>query len=143
VDAPAPIILLNGASSAGKSTLAKELQARLPVPFWHYLIDHLLAAQVLPRARIDSGEFRWPQQREAFFDGFHRSIAAFAGAGNPLIVEHIVETGGWVKRRPTSPSHTVLGTGTSSARRLRRLTFWPARWPTPGRRGRRTAPSAG
>jgi chloramphenicol 3-O phosphotransferase len=34
-------------------------------------------------------------ERAKFFDGFHRSIAAFAAAGNDLIVEHIVEEPAW------------------------------------------------
>jgi chloramphenicol 3-O phosphotransferase len=89
------IILLNGASSAGKSTLARGLQAALAEPFWHYSIDHLLAAQIVPQQRIDSGDFPWRSVRPQFFDGFHRSIAAFAAAGNHLIVEHIVETAAW------------------------------------------------
>ena len=64
------ILLLDGASSAGKSTLARALQARLPEPFWHWSIDHLLASGTLPRERIDSGEFAWAAIREAFFDVF-------------------------------------------------------------------------
>ena len=91
------VILLNGASSAGKSTLATALQQRLPLPFWHYSIDHLASAKVLPRARIDSGEFPWPAQRQQFFQGFHRSIQAFAAAGNSLIVEHIIEAESWLR----------------------------------------------
>jgi chloramphenicol 3-O phosphotransferase len=92
------IILLNGASSSGKSTLAQALQVRLPLPFWHYSIDHLVAAQVLPRQRIDSGEFPWPTLRQQFFEGFHRSIPALAAGGNNLVVEHIVETQAWMHR---------------------------------------------
>ena len=42
------IILLNGASSSGKSSLAQALQRQLDEPFWHWSIDHLLAARVLP-----------------------------------------------------------------------------------------------
>ncbi len=95
---PGHIILLNGASSAGKSTLARALQQRLPLPFWHWSIDHLRAARVLPQARIDAGEFAWGGLRETFFDGFHRSIPALAAAGNHLIVEHIVETRAWMDR---------------------------------------------
>jgi chloramphenicol 3-O phosphotransferase len=90
------IILLNGASSSGKSTLAKALQARIETPFWHFSIDHLLAAGILPQERTDSGEFSWSASRESFFDGFHRSIPALAEAGNNLIVEHIVETEAWM-----------------------------------------------
>ena len=95
---PGNIILLNGASSSGKSTLARALQSLLPLPFWHYSIDHLLAASVLPRARIDSGEFAWHDLRQQFFEGFHNSIPAFARAGNHLIVEHIVESREWMNR---------------------------------------------
>lgn len=92
------IILVNGASSAGKSTLSRCLQARLEAPFWHYSIDHLLAAGVLPMKRVASGEFPWSGMRAAFFEGFHRTLPALAEAGNDLIVEHIVETEAWMSR---------------------------------------------
>lgn len=95
---PGKIILLNGASSSGNSTLARALQERLPLPFWHYSIDHLNAAKVLPRNRIDSGEFPWPSLRQPFFEGFHRSLPALAAGGNHLVVEHIVETKEWMHR---------------------------------------------
>ena len=92
------IIFLNGASSSGKSTLARGLQAGLDEPFWHFSIDHLSAARVLPWDRIKSGEFPWGGLREAFFDGFHRCLPALAQAGNNLIVEHIIETRAWMDR---------------------------------------------
>jgi len=91
----ARIILLHGASSSGKSTLARALQARIELPFWTISIDHLRDAGVLPSARIASGEFRWREMRPAFFSGFHRSLRAYAEAGNNLIVEHILDTTGW------------------------------------------------
>ena len=47
---PGQIILLNGTSSAGKSTIAKQLQAVLPQPYLHTGIDHFLAAA--PWARL-------------------------------------------------------------------------------------------
>lgn len=92
------IIFINGASSSGKSTLSGALQAELEEPFWHFSIDHLRAANVLPRQRIKSGDFSWPDMRPAFFDGFHRCLPALAGAGNNLIVEHIVESEAWMQR---------------------------------------------
>lgn len=94
------IILINGPSSVGKSTLARGLQAKLEEPFWHYSFDHLRVADanVLPMARIRSKEFDWAALRPAVFEGFHRSLAAFAGAGNNLIVDHIVETQAWMDR---------------------------------------------
>jgi chloramphenicol 3-O phosphotransferase len=95
---PGCILLLNGASSSGKSTLARMLQARMPTPFWHISIDHLRDSGVLPTARIRSKEFDWRALREPFFIGFERSLVAYAEAGNDLIVEHIMESEAWLKR---------------------------------------------
>jgi len=95
---PGKIILLNGASSSGKSTLARGLQQNLDEPFWHFSIDHLFAARVLPKTRIDAGEFAWSGLRRQFFDGFHRCLPALADAGNNLIVEHIIEEASWMPR---------------------------------------------
>ena len=92
------IILLNGASSAGKSTLARGLQAALDEPFWHYSIDHLRAAKILPDERIINGNFAWRDLRPQFFHGFHLTIPVLAEAGNNLIVEHIIETREWMDR---------------------------------------------
>ena len=89
------IIFINGASSAGKSTLCAGLQARLPEPFWHFSIDHLSAAKVLPMERIRSGESPWATMQAAFFEGFHRCLAALAAAGNNVLVEHIIEEESW------------------------------------------------
>ena len=91
------IILLNGASSAGKSSLARALQASLDEPFWHWSIDHVLASGTLPRELFVPGRFDWAALRPAFFEGFHRSLPALASAGNHLIVEHIVETADWMR----------------------------------------------
>ena len=92
------IILINGASSSGKTTLARALQQSLEEPFWHFSIDHLREAGVLPMERIRAGEFDWPLLRPSFFDGFHRCLPVLAQAGNSLIVEHIVETEEWMNR---------------------------------------------
>ena len=92
------IIVVNGASSAGKSTLCRALQASLDQPFWHFSIDHLRAAGILPAHRIDAGDFAWHDLRPAFFEGFHRCLPALALAGNNLLVEHIVETRAWMSR---------------------------------------------
>lgn len=92
------IILINGASSSGKSTLSRALQARLDEPFWHISIDHLRDAGILPLQRIRNGDFAWADMRPTFFDGFHHCLPALAEAGNNLIVEHIVETEDWMQR---------------------------------------------
>lgn len=89
------IILLHGPSSSGKSTTAAALRRAIDRPFWHISIDHLRDAGVLPDDRLKSGDFLWSHMRKPFFDGFHRSLPAYAGAGNNLIVEHILDTPGW------------------------------------------------
>lgn len=90
------IIILHGPSSSGKSTTAKALQDLIERPFWHISIDHLRDSGVLPDQRIKQGDFDWSGMRAAFFDGFHRSLAAYASAGNNLIVEHILDDPAWV-----------------------------------------------
>lgn len=90
------MILLNGASSSGKSTLARRLQDTLDIPFLLLSGDLLIEARSLPGRRDTEGPFAWAgQMRPRFFDGFHRCIPAMAAAGNDLIVEHVVEFTGW------------------------------------------------
>lgn len=93
---PGKIIFLHGASSSGKSTLARDIQARIDEPFWDISIDHLRDAGVLPSARFKSGEFDWKVARRPFFAGFHQSLAAYAASGNNLIVTHVLDTQGWL-----------------------------------------------
>jgi chloramphenicol 3-O phosphotransferase len=84
------IILLNGTSSAGKSTLAKALRVELEPQFHYYSSDQLADAGFRPRDK--DVRFKY---RESFFEGFHRSIPAFAEVGLDLLVEHIVERQSW------------------------------------------------
>ena len=93
---PGRIILLNGASSSGKSALAAVLQAALDEPFLHVSSDRFVAAGMLPPRREDGGPFDWWHQlRPRFFAGFHRCLPAFAEAGNDLIVDHVIEFRSW------------------------------------------------
>jgi chloramphenicol 3-O phosphotransferase len=86
------VIILNGTSSAGKSTLARALREAMAEPFCYFSSDQLAETgfRALREFPDDS-----PTERDRFFDGFHRSIAAFAMAGNHLIVDHIVEKQDW------------------------------------------------
>jgi chloramphenicol 3-O phosphotransferase len=88
------IILLNGASSAGKSTLSKAIQRALDEPFLHLASDYF--SVILPERRDAEGAFKWLDNvRPRYFDGFQRCIAAFAAAGNDLIVDHVIEFRSW------------------------------------------------
>ncbi|NVO58173.1 AAA family ATPase [Rhodobacteraceae bacterium B1Z28] len=91
------IIFLHGASSSGKSMIARALQHRIDEPFWHVSIDHLRDAGVLPLIRYRRGDFDWQSDRAKIFDGFHKSLAAYATAGNNLILEHILDTPRWAE----------------------------------------------
>jgi chloramphenicol 3-O phosphotransferase len=94
--APGRVLLLNGASSSGKSTLATALQEALDEPFLHVSSDHFVAAGMLPRRRDDDGPFDWWRHvRPRFFAGFHRCLPALAQAGNDLIIEHVIEFHAW------------------------------------------------
>lgn len=93
---PGNVIMLNGASSSGKSTLARYCQDLLEEPFLHLCSDQLVDGGALPRRRDSTGPFAWSEQlRPLFFDGFHRCVPAMASAGNNLIVDHIIEYRSW------------------------------------------------
>ena len=84
------IILLNGTSSSGKSTLAQALRPKLEPQFHYYASDQLADAGFRPLNEEARSVWRKP-----FFDGFHNSIPAFAGAGLDLLIEHIIEEQSW------------------------------------------------
>lgn len=90
------IILLNGPSSAGKSTLAKAIQSRIDQPFWHVASDQFVEAGMLPGRRDEGGDFAWTAMRPRFFHAFHRCLGAIAGAEHNLIVDHVIEFETWM-----------------------------------------------
>jgi len=99
---PGRVILLTGASSSGKSTLARMLQDALDEPFLYVSTDQFVAAGMLPRRRDRTGPFNWWNElRPRFFEGFHRCLPALAEAGNDLLVEDIIEFRAWRERLAT------------------------------------------
>ena len=88
------IILLNGISSSGKSSISRELQAMLPEPYFQVSID---AFEDMPPERYDEGgAFAWEALFPTMLAGFHRAIAALASAGANQIVDHVmVHRQGW------------------------------------------------
>ena len=97
---PGSLILVNGASSAGKTTLCRAVRDALPRPFLHFSLDFFMFdANVLPRT--PEGKIRdWPQLRPQVFQGFHRCLPALLNAGNNLVVDYIIETPGmWAEFR--------------------------------------------
>ena len=87
------IILLNGASSAGKSTLCRAIQAAADVPLLQFSLDFFMFGHgVLPARREEGGEFAWASLRPKLFEGYYGCLAALARAGNNLVVDYIIET---------------------------------------------------
>lgn len=87
------LILLNGPSSAGKSTLARAIQDAMDEPFLRFSLDlFLFGGNVLPARRDPNGAFSRTVIRPRLFAGFYGCIGALLAAGNDLIVDHIIET---------------------------------------------------
>ncbi|SMF84454.1 chloramphenicol 3-O phosphotransferase [Paenibacillus uliginis N3/975] len=78
------IILLNGVSSSGKTTLAKELLKKLP-DYFHYSIDDFDI--VIDHMEDRENNRLIPVETEYFF---HRTIAMFSDKGVNLIVDHVI-----------------------------------------------------
>ena len=89
---PGKVIIINGPSSSGKTTLALALQKQLDLPFIRFSFDLFLDHKALPSEQIRSGTFAWEQMRPAVFRGLHQCIPALATAGNNIIFDLIIET---------------------------------------------------
>lgn len=105
------IILLNGSSSAGKTTLARAIQVARSEPWFHLALDQfrdgmppayrgLNSPQGTPGARglnvvpveRDGAKvttIRFGDVGRRMLQGMHRAIAAFAAAGNDVIVDDL------------------------------------------------------
>lgn len=96
------IILLNGASSSGKTTLLKILQDLLPQPYLDMGIDRfiwMMPKRYLDRPLWDDVLGKAVQAGTAgriLFSGMHHAIAAAAQAGNNIIADHVLVEKDWV-----------------------------------------------
>jgi chloramphenicol 3-O phosphotransferase len=107
------IILINGTSSSGKTTLVRALQAILPEPWLEIGIDRFVFA--LPKAYLDqplwSEVFRYVRPEGAtdgpfrietgplgqrLVLGMHATAAAIAAQGLDVIVDHVLLEEGWL-----------------------------------------------
>jgi len=93
---PGKIIIINGPSSSGKTTLALALQNQLDLPFIRFSFDLFLDHKALPSEQIKSGKFSWDLMRPAVFRGIQQCLPALTRAGNNMIFDHIIETKAWL-----------------------------------------------
>jgi chloramphenicol 3-O phosphotransferase len=89
---PGSVILLNGPSSSGKTTLARAAQQQFDIPFLRFSFDLFLDHQALPMDAIRRGAFTWASIRPQVFAGVHQCLPALAAAGNNVIFDYIIET---------------------------------------------------
>ena len=85
------VIVLNGTSSSGKSSIAAELLSILDDTYYH-----------LPRDAFNAMRARRPvddEQLESILDkmvrGYHRAVAGMAATGNNVIADHVVRERSW------------------------------------------------
>lgn len=100
----ARIVLLNGAGSAGKSSIARALQAMTAAPFLHVQMDAFLdmlpavyqnhpeafAFEAVEQDGAPAVAIRPGPAGQRLMHGMRRSIAALAEAGNDLIVDDVM-----------------------------------------------------
>jgi chloramphenicol 3-O phosphotransferase len=85
------IIIIHGASSAGKSTLAKAVQQAFPLPLLHISYDLFIDGDIVPWNRFRDKTFEWAEERPKVLNGFWHWWPILANAGNNIIIDHIIE----------------------------------------------------
>ncbi|MGW0424704.1 chloramphenicol phosphotransferase CPT family protein [Streptomyces sp. NPDC003015] len=81
------IIFLNGTSSSGKSSIARELlDTQDDGVFFHLAVDSFNAMR--SKRELETEELDAALRRTRM--GFHRSIAAMAEVGNNIVVDHVL-----------------------------------------------------
>jgi chloramphenicol 3-O phosphotransferase len=90
---PAPprtgrIILLNGASSSGKTTIAEQLLLMLDPPHFHMSVDAINSMRAKRKTlELDPADLADVLTRTR--GGFHRAVAGMARAGNDIVADHV------------------------------------------------------
>ena len=80
------LILLNGTSSSGKTSIAEELLATLDGAWYHLGVDGFHRA----RNRRDWTDETFLPVFQRTVLGFHRAVAGMASAGNDVVVDHVL-----------------------------------------------------
>jgi len=83
------IIYLNGTSSSGKTSIAKELQKLRQEPYFYFSIDTLLYSLLDEDLEAIMGKRPYQQKLnwEAIFEGYFASVAALSNTGNNVIAD--------------------------------------------------------
>jgi chloramphenicol 3-O phosphotransferase len=90
---PGKVIVLNGPSSSGKTSIAKALQRALDDVYLHVSIDAFL--HQLPDAVL-ADQTALARAFPRLFAGFNAANAALVHAGNNLIIDVVLQEPSWV-----------------------------------------------
>ena len=86
---PGRIILLNGASGSGKTSIAEQLLLVLDDPWFHLPVDAINAMRSRQRTQeLGPAELDLVLARTRA--GFHRAVAGMAAAGNHVVADHVL-----------------------------------------------------
>lgn len=99
---PGKIIILNGTSSSGKTSLLEVLQTRLAEPYLNAGIDKFI--WMLPKRYLERPLWddvlglatKAGAAGHTLFSGMHHAIAALARTGNNVIADHVLVEPAWV-----------------------------------------------
>lgn len=96
------IILLNGASSSGKTTLVRAWQQAMATPYLDAGLDRFLwmFLAAISSSRCGMTSWGWPTEAgetgHRLVHGMHRAIAALSQAGNCVVADHVLVEPEWV-----------------------------------------------
>ncbi|WP_396911116.1 hypothetical protein [Mycolicibacterium sp.] len=82
-------MLLNGVSSSGKSTLARQLLADFDTPWFHMGVD-IIGAMRAEAQTHDLDEASLTEVLRRTRAGFHRAVRGMALAGNNIAMDHVL-----------------------------------------------------
>ncbi len=114
---PGKMIILNGASSSGKTTILAKLQEIMPEPYLNAGIDKFI--WMLPKRYLDRPLWddvlgladRAGHTGHRLFSGMHRAVAALSECGNNVIVDHVLVERSWLcdcaRKFSTLPAYLV------------------------------------
>jgi chloramphenicol 3-O phosphotransferase len=107
------VVILNGTSSSGKTTLARALQVAMDEPYLEAGLDRFLWA--LPARYLNTGlwhevfRYDWPPDGDPaglvirpgpvgdkLVAGMHQAVAALARAGNNVVADHVLLDPSWL-----------------------------------------------
>jgi len=88
------IVVLNGTSSSGKTSLAKALQAVAPEQYLHVQLNAYRDMEPVGYFSRERSE-AWPMRVAALCRAMHSTVIEFSGHGQNVIFDHVMSPDAW------------------------------------------------